>query len=46
MNLKEIGFMDVDWIHVAKDWEELLGAVNMVMNYQVHKSCGTSWVDS
>jgi hypothetical protein len=32
MDLKEIGFGDVDWIHLAQDRERWRAVVNTVMN--------------
>jgi hypothetical protein len=35
MDLREIGFGDVDWIHLAQDRNRWRALVNMVMNLQV-----------
>jgi hypothetical protein len=35
MDLREIGFGDVDWIHWAQDWDRWQAFVNMVMNLRV-----------
>jgi hypothetical protein len=35
MNLREIGFGDVDWIHWAQDSDRWRAVVNTVMNLQV-----------
>jgi hypothetical protein len=35
MDLKEIGFGDVDWIHLAQDRDKWRAVVNSVMNLQV-----------
>jgi hypothetical protein len=35
MDLREIGFWDVDWIHWAQDRDRWRALVNMVMNLQV-----------
>jgi hypothetical protein len=35
MDLREIGFGDVDWIHLAQDRAQWWALVNMVMNLQV-----------
>jgi hypothetical protein len=35
MDLREIGFRDVDWIHFAQDRDRWRALVNMVMNLQV-----------
>jgi hypothetical protein len=35
MALREIGFGDVDWIHLAQDRDRWWALVNMVMNLQV-----------
>jgi hypothetical protein len=35
MDLREIGFGDVDWIHLAQDGDRRWAVVNTVMNLQV-----------
>jgi hypothetical protein len=35
MDLWEIGFGDVDWIHLAQDWDRWRALVNTVMNLRV-----------
>jgi hypothetical protein len=35
MDLREIGFGDVDWIHMAQNMDRCRALVNMVMNLQV-----------
>jgi hypothetical protein len=35
MDLKERGFGDVDWIHLARDRDTLRALVNTVMNLRV-----------
>jgi hypothetical protein len=35
MDLREIGFGDVDWIHRAQDRDRWWTLVNTVMNFQV-----------
>jgi hypothetical protein len=35
MDLREIGFGDVDWIHLAQDRDRCRALVNMVMNLRV-----------
>jgi hypothetical protein len=35
MGLKEIGWKDVDWIHLAQGWEEWQAVVDTVMNIRV-----------
>jgi hypothetical protein len=35
MDLREIGFGDVDWIHWAQDRDRWWALVNMVMNLRV-----------
>jgi hypothetical protein len=35
MDLREIGFWDVDWIHWAQDRDRLRALVNTVMNLRV-----------
>jgi hypothetical protein len=35
LDLREIGFGDVDWIDVAQDWDRWRALVNTVMNLRV-----------
>jgi hypothetical protein len=35
MHLREIGFRDVDWIHLAQDRDRWWALVNMVMNLRI-----------
>jgi hypothetical protein len=35
MDLREIGFGDVDWVHLARDRDTWRALVNTVMNFQV-----------
>jgi hypothetical protein len=35
MNLKETGWQDMDWIHLAQDRNKWQAVVNTVMNLQV-----------
>jgi hypothetical protein len=35
VDLREIGWEDVDWIHMAQDRDQLQALVNMVKNRQV-----------
>jgi hypothetical protein len=35
MNIREIGFRDVDWIHMAQDRDWWWAHVNMAVNLQV-----------
>jgi hypothetical protein len=35
MDLREIGFVDVDWIHCAQDRDRRRAVVNTVMNLRV-----------
>jgi hypothetical protein len=35
MDLREIGYGDVDWIHLAQDRERWQALANMVMNLRV-----------
>jgi hypothetical protein len=35
MDLREIGFGDVDWIHLAQDRDRWRAVVNTVMNLQI-----------
>jgi hypothetical protein len=36
MDLREIGWSGMDWIHLAQDRDQWRTLVNMVMNFQVH----------
>jgi hypothetical protein len=40
VDLREIGFGDVDWIHLTQDRGTWLALVNTVMNLQVPKNEG------
>jgi hypothetical protein len=40
MDLKEIGFRIVDWIHLAQDRDRWQAVVNMVMNLRVPQNVG------
>jgi hypothetical protein len=40
MDLREIGFGDVDWIHWAQDRDRWRALVNMVMNLLGSIKCG------
>jgi hypothetical protein len=40
MDLREIGWEDVDWIHLAQDRDQWWALVKTVMNVQVHKRWG------
>jgi hypothetical protein len=35
MDLREIGWGDMDWIHLSQDWDKWRTLVNMVMNLLV-----------
>jgi len=35
MDIKQIGWEGVDWIHLAQDWEPWRNLVNTVMNLRV-----------
>jgi hypothetical protein len=35
MDLMEIGWEDVDWIHGVQDWDQWRAVVNTVMNLRV-----------
>jgi hypothetical protein len=37
MDLKEVGWEIVDWIHLAWVWDQELASVNTIMNFQFHK---------
>jgi hypothetical protein len=37
MDLREIGFRNVDWIHLAQDRDRWLALVSTVMSIQFHK---------
>jgi hypothetical protein len=40
MDLREIGFGDMDWIHRAQDRDRWRALVNTVMNLGVSKNAG------
>jgi hypothetical protein len=40
MYLREIGFGDMDWIHLSQDRDTWGALVNMVMNLQVPQNAG------
>jgi len=40
MNHREIGWEDVDWIHLTQDRNQWQAFVNMVMNLWVPKKAG------
>jgi hypothetical protein len=40
MDLREIGFGDVDWIHLAQDRDRWRALVNMIMNLRVPQNAG------
>jgi hypothetical protein len=40
MNLREIGFGDVDWIRLARNRDTWWAIVNMVMNLRVTQNVG------
>jgi hypothetical protein len=42
MDLWEIGWGDVNWMHVAQDRDHWRALVNTVMNLRVHKRGGIS----
>jgi hypothetical protein len=42
MDLREIGWGGVDWIHLAQDGDQWRALVNMVMTLHVHKMLGNS----
>jgi hypothetical protein len=35
MDLRELRFGDVDWIHLAQDWDSWRALVNMVMSLRI-----------
>jgi hypothetical protein len=42
MDLKEIGWEGVDWIHLTQDRDHRWALVNMVISYRFHKVKGIS----
>jgi hypothetical protein len=40
MDLREIGWVGIDWIDLAQDWDQWMAPVNMVMNLRVPKNIG------
>jgi hypothetical protein len=37
MDIREIGWEDVDWMHLAHDWDQWRAVVNTTMNLRIHK---------
>jgi hypothetical protein len=46
MDLREIGWGVMDWIHLAQDTDQWRALVNTVMKLQVHRMLGYSWVSA
>jgi hypothetical protein len=44
IDLREIGWVFMDWIDLAQDREQWRALVNTVMNLVFHKMLGRSWV--
>jgi hypothetical protein len=44
MDLRQIGWDDVDWIALAQGMEKWMTLVNKVMNFGFHKMLGTSLI--
>jgi hypothetical protein len=42
MDLREVGWGGMDWIHLAQDRDKWRSLVNMVMTLEVHKMLGNS----
>jgi hypothetical protein len=42
MHLKDTGFVDVDWIHMAQDWVARRVLGNLVIISRFHKMWGIS----
>ena len=42
MDLRDIGWDDVDWIDLAQDRDKLRALVNIVMNFRFHKRLANS----
>jgi hypothetical protein len=40
MNLKEIGWEDLDWVHLTQDKDQWRGLMNTVMNLRVPLNVG------
>jgi hypothetical protein len=40
MDLSEIGWKGVDWMHLAQDRDQWRAVVNTVMNFRLHKREG------
>jgi hypothetical protein len=40
MDLKEIGWEGMNWIHLAQDWDQWQTLVNAVMNLRVSEKTG------
>jgi hypothetical protein len=44
MDLREIGWGDMDWIDLAQDREQWRFLMNTVINFGFNKRLGSSWV--
>jgi hypothetical protein len=44
MDVREIGFGDVDWINLAQDRDRWRALVNRWWNFAFHKMRGISWL--
>jgi hypothetical protein len=42
MDLKEVRCKNVEWIQLARNWDEWLALMNMLMNFLVLQKTGTS----
>jgi len=40
IDLREMGWKDVDWIHVAQDRDQLRAGANTTMTFGFHKTQG------
>jgi hypothetical protein len=40
VDLREIGWGDMDWINLAQDWEQWTALVNTAMNFRVQLNVG------
>jgi hypothetical protein len=43
MDLREIGWIVMDWIDLAQDRDQWRALLNTIMNLQIHEILGSSW---
>jgi hypothetical protein len=45
MDLREIGWQDVDWMHLDQDRDQLQALINTIISLQVPKNAGNFLTD-